>query len=61
MWVEFIADYDWYPPEKGGLVHIAYKTGMKLRVRNVCALQSIAAGAARKLVQKEKDNATQNS
>lgn len=46
MWVRFLADFDWHPPEKKGRVHIAYKAGMTLLVRRICGEQAIAAGKA---------------
>lgn len=49
MWVRFIRDFDWHPPEKKGRVHIAYKAGMRLLVRRKCAADAIAAGAAQLL------------
>jgi hypothetical protein len=49
MWVRFVSDFDWYPPEKKGRVHVAYKAGMRLLVRRKCAADAIAAGAAQLL------------
>jgi hypothetical protein len=46
MHVTFTKDFDWYPPEKNGRVHIAFKSGMVLFLRRQCAADAIAAGAA---------------
>jgi hypothetical protein len=53
--VQFTRDFDWYPPEKNGRVHIAFKAGMTLRVRKACAADAIAAGAATPIA-KENEN-----
>lgn len=46
MWVRFLMDFDWYPPELKGRVHIAYKAGMAMLVRRKCGEDAIKAGAA---------------
>lgn len=46
MWVRFIKDFDWFPPEGRGRFHIAYKAGMIELVRRKCGEDAIAAGAA---------------
>ena len=46
MRVTFLRDFDWQPPERKGRVTIAYKAGMCLLVRKICAADAIAAGAA---------------
>lgn len=46
VWVRFIRDFDWYPPEKKGRIHIAYKSGMVTLVRRKCGEDAIAAGVA---------------
>lgn len=45
MKVKFIANFDWSPPEKPR-VTIAYKKGMVMAVRRVCADEAIAKGKA---------------
>lgn len=45
MWVRFLRDYRFRPPEKCG-VTIAYKAGMVEFVRGVCGQQAIAEGKA---------------
>lgn len=45
MWVRFLADFDFRPPEKRR-VCIAYKAGMTQFVRSICAEQAIAQGKA---------------
>lgn len=59
MRVEFTRDFDWSPPEKRGRIHIAFKRGMRLTVRRICAEAAIAAGAAKPLTHKEPDDAAQ--
>lgn len=56
MRVRFTRDFDWYPPEKNGRVHIAYKAGMTLKVRAACAKEAMAAGAAQPI---DKENANE--
>ena len=58
MRVTFLRDFDWKPPEKKGRITIAYKAGMCLLVRKLCAADAIAAGAATPLT-KENGNGTQ--
>lgn len=58
MRVTFLRDFDWQPPERNGRVTIAYKAGMCLRVRKICAADAIAAGAAQPLT-KETEHGTQ--
>lgn len=45
MWVRFIADFDFRPPEKRR-VCVAYKSGMVQFVRRICAVEAIKAGKA---------------
>lgn len=45
-WVRFTSDFDWSPPEKPGRITIAYKSGMQVLVRRLCAQAAVAAGAA---------------
>lgn len=45
MWVRFLRDFDWSPPEKPRS-SIAFKAGMHQNVRSLCASQAIAAEAA---------------
>lgn len=45
MRVRFLADFDWSPPEKL-TVTVAFKKGMFMRVRRVCAMEAIAKGKA---------------
>jgi len=56
MRVTFIKDFDFYPPELNGRSHVAYKAGMSLMVRKVCADQAIKAGAAKPQTEKENQN-----
>lgn len=58
MRVTFLRDFDWQPPERNGRVTIAYKAGMCLLVRKICAADAIAAGAAQQLT-KDKEHGTQ--
>lgn len=44
-WVRFLEDYNFRPPEKPR-VRIAYKAGMALLVRQICAKTAIAEGKA---------------
>lgn len=46
MWVRFLRDFDFNPPERRGRVTVAYRAGMVRLVRKCCADAAIAAGAA---------------
>lgn len=45
MWVKFIGEYVFTPPENKR-VRVVYKKGTKMLVRRVCAIGAIAAGKA---------------
>lgn len=46
MWVRFLQDFDWRPPEMKRRVCIAFKKDMVQFVRRVCASEAIAKGKA---------------
>ena len=54
MWIVFLADYDFSPPERNGRVTIAYKPGLRF-VRKICGIAAIAKGRARPATETEKD------
>lgn len=56
MWVRFERDFDWSPPEKRHQVTIAFKKGMEVFVRRICAAEAIAARAAVPVPKMENDN-----
>ena len=43
-WFDFTSDFNWSPPEKKGLVTIAYKAGQSLNVREICAREAERRG-----------------
>lgn len=44
MRIRFTEDFDWSPPERKGLVTIAYRAGTTKSVRRACGEAAIAAG-----------------
>lgn len=48
MWVRFLADFDWNPPEKPA-VTLAFKAGYTCLVRRACGEAAITAGKAEKV------------
>lgn len=52
-WVEFLTDFNWDPPERGGRVTIAYRAGHVCNVRRICATAALQAGAAKLVSPKE--------
>ncbi len=49
MWLLFLRNFDFRPPEKRRIC-IAYKAGMVKFVRRICGEQAIAAGKAERTV-----------
>jgi hypothetical protein len=47
--VRFLRDFNWHVPEYAGRVTIAYKAGSTETVKQRCADDAIAAGAAEKI------------
>lgn len=45
MWVSFLRDFDWTPPERR-TVTLAFRLGATVFVRYRCGVDAIAAGAA---------------
>lgn len=58
MWVEFLTDYDWRPPEKPNS-HVAYKTGMIVFVRRQCGRTVLSRGIAKPSSKEESINGRQ--
>ena len=57
MRVRFTADFDWAPPERRGLVTLAYRASSAVRlVRRQCGEAAIAAGKAEAVAAKGKAN-----
>ena len=52
--IAFTADFDWYPPERGGRWCRAYKAGFSGLVTTPCAAAAVAAGKAVRLTGQEK-------
>lgn len=46
MWVRFMADFDFSPAARRGMVTLAYKQGTVANVTRECASLAIAAGKA---------------
>lgn len=46
MWVRFLRNFDWDPPERKGRVTLFFEAGKTHLVRKLCALAAIERGAA---------------
>lgn len=55
MWVRFIREFWWEPPERKGRVTLRYAEGAVLFVRRACAAEALAKGAAERASRPSKD------
>lgn len=46
MWVRFVRDFSWEPPERKGRVALAFRAGAVAFVRRACGSAALAAGSA---------------